>query len=133
MSARPERQILAARARGAARKVKHVYTPRSAVVQSPGRRSTFMKWICAFLLAALVAATPLSAAAQDRDGRDRDRSDQARQEPRRISVSEAQAIAESRARGAAFVGYVGVRGGQYVFRFDRGGQIFDVAVPMTGR
>lgn len=98
-----------------------------------------MKRICAFLLAALVAAAPLSAAAQDRgardgrDGRDRDRSEQARPEPRRISVSEAQAIAESRARGAAFVGYIGVRGGQYVFRFDRGGQLFDVAVSMTGR
>ncbi len=95
-----------------------------------------MKRICAFLLAAIVAAAPLSAAAQDRgdrDGRDRDRGEQTRQEPRRISVSEAQAIAESRARGAAFVGYIGIRGGQYVFRFDRGGQIFDVAVPMTGR
>ncbi len=93
-----------------------------------------MKRICAFLLAALVAAAPLSAAAQDRGARDgRDRSEQARPEPRRISVSEAQAIAESRARGAAFVGYIGVRGGQYVFRFDRGGQLFDVAVSMTGR
>ncbi len=90
-----------------------------------------MKRICILLLAALISAAPLSAAAQDRG--DRDGRERPRQEPRRISVSEAQAIAESRARGATFVGYIGIRGGQYVFRFDRGGQIFDVAVSMTGR
>lgn len=89
-----------------------------------------------FLLAALIAAAPLSAQAQDRGGRgdrDRDRSEQVRPEPRRISVSEAQSIARSRAGGATFVGYAGTRGDQYVFRFDRGGQLFDVAVSMTGR
>lgn len=98
-----------------------------------------MNRICTFLLAALIAAAPLSAAAQDRgvrgdrDDRDRGRSEQVRPEPRRISVSEAQGIARSRARGATFVGFVGTRGDQYVFRFDRDGQLFDVAVSMTGR
>ncbi|MDP3803173.1 hypothetical protein [Brevundimonas sp.] len=90
------------------------------------------------LLAALIAAAPLSAAAQDRGDRgDRDRggdrSEQIRPAQRQISVSEAQGIARSRARGATFVGFVGTRGDQYVFRFDRDGQLFDVAVSMTGR
>ena len=97
-----------------------------------------MNRICTFLIATAIAAAPLSVAAQDRDSRGdrdpgRDRSEQTRQAPRQISVSEAQGIAESRARGAAYVGFVGVRGGQYVFRFDRGGQLFDIAVPMSGR
>lgn len=90
-----------------------------------------MNRISTLLLATVIAATPLAAVAQDRG--DRDRNEASRQEPRRISVSEAQGIAESRARGATFVGYVGIRGGSYVFRFDRGGQIFDVSVSMTGR
>lgn len=97
-----------------------------------------MNRIRTYLLAALIAAAPLSAAAQDRGGRgDRDRggdrSEQVRPTQRQISVSEAQAIARSRARGATFVGFVGTRGDQYVFRFDRDGQLFDVAVSMTGR
>jgi hypothetical protein len=97
-----------------------------------------MNRIRTYLLAALIAAAPLSAAAQDRGDRgDRDRggdrSEQVRPAQRRISVSEAQGIARSRARGATFVGFVGTRGDQYVFRFDRDGQLFDVAVSMTGR
>ena len=118
--------------------VKYVYTDRSGGVQSRRPISSRMNRICTFLIAAVVAAAPLSASAQDRDGRGdrepgRDRSEQTRPAARQISVSEAQGIAESRARGATFVGYVGTRGGQYVFRFDRDGQLFDIAVPMTGR
>jgi len=94
----------------------------------------------AILLAALIAAAPLSqAAAQDRGGRgDRDRggnrSEQVRPERRQISVAEAQGIARSRARDTdEYIGYVGTRGDQYVFRFKRNGQLFDIAVSMTGR
>ena len=90
-----------------------------------------------FLLAVLIATAPLSAAAQDRGDRDRDRggdrSEQVRPEPRRISVAEAQGIALSRAGGAEYVGFAGTRGDQYVFRFKRNGQLFDVGVSMTGR
>lgn len=104
-----------------------------------------MNRILTFLLAALIAATPLAVAAQDRGDRDRDRgqsqgqsqgqgrTEEVRPAARQISVSEAQGIARSRARGATFVGYIGTRGDQYVFRFDRDGQLFDVAVSMTGR
>ncbi len=99
-----------------------------------------MNRFCTFLLAVLMSAAPLSAEAQDRGDRgnrdrdrDQNRSEQVRPEPRRISVAEAQAIARSRAGGATYVGYAGTRGDQYVFRFDRGGQLFDVAVSMTGR
>lgn len=118
--------------------VKYVYTDRSGGVQSRGPIPSRMNRICTFLIAAVVGAAPLSAAAQDRGGRadrdfGRDRTEQMRPAPRQISVSEAQGIAESRARGATYVGYVGVRSGQYVFRFDRDGQLFDIAVPMTGR
>ena len=89
-----------------------------------------------YLLAALIAATPLSAAAQDRGGRgdrDRDRgggrpSFEQQDERPRISESEAQRIAQSRAGGARFVGSLGMRGGSYVFRFERDGRIIDIPV-----
>jgi len=87
-----------------------------------------------YLLAALIAATPLSAAAQDRGGRgDRDRgggrpSFEQQDERPRISESEAQRIAQARAGGARFVGSLGMRGGSYVFRFERDGRIIDIPV-----
>ena len=92
----------------------------------------------AFLLSLLIAAAPLSAAsAQDRGGRgDRDRDRSAGQsferQERRISEAEAQGIAQSRARGARFVGSLGMRGDTYVFRFERDGQIIDIAVSSRG-
>lgn len=87
-----------------------------------------------FLLAALIAATPLSAAAQERGGRgdrDRDRgrpSYEQQDERPRMSESEAQRIAQSRAGNARFVGSMGLRGGSYVFRFERDGRIIDIPV-----
>ena len=87
-----------------------------------------------YLLAALIAAAPLSAAAQDRGGRgdrDRDRGrprfEQQDERPR-ISEAEAQRIAQSRAGNARFVGSMGMRGGSYVFRFERDGRIIDIPV-----
>ena len=96
-----------------------------------------MTRLSAILLSALIAAAPLGAAnAQDRGGRgDRDRQDQSREqarEPRRISEAEAQGIAQSRARGARFVGSLGMRGSSYVFRFERNGEIIDIAVDSRG-
>lgn len=94
-----------------------------------------MKRLTVILLSALIAAAPLSvASAQDRGGRgDRDRGPPSfeRQE-RRISEAEAQGIAQSRARGARFVGSLGMRGDSYVFRFERDGQIIDIAVSSRG-
>ena len=94
-----------------------------------------MTRLSALALSLLIAAAPLSAAAaQDRGGRgDRDRGGQSfeRQE-RRISEAEAQGIAQSRARGARFVGSLGMRGDSYVFRFERDGQIIDIAVSSRG-
>lgn len=87
-----------------------------------------------FLLAALIAATPLSAAAQERGGRgDRDRgrdrpSFEQQDERPRMSEAEAQRIAQSRAGNARFVGSMGMRGGSYVFRFERDGRIIDIPV-----
>ena len=49
--------------------VKYVYTRRSAVVQSLGPRSSSMTRMPAYILAALLAAAPLSAAARDRGDR----------------------------------------------------------------
>lgn len=86
------------------------------------------------LLSLLIAALPLTAAAaQDRGARDdeRDRASASR-EPRRISEAEAQGIARSRAGGARFVGSLGMRGNSYVFRFERDGQIIDIAVDSRG-
>lgn len=92
-----------------------------------------MTRLSAILLSALIAAAPLSAAnAQDRGNRG-DRSNQEFQrEPRRISEAEAQGIAQSRARGARFVGSLGLRGNSYVFRFERDGQIIDISVDSRG-
>ena len=93
-----------------------------------------MTRITTYLLAALIAATPLSAAAQDRGGRgdrDRDRgrpSFEQQDERPRISEAEAQRIAQSRAGNARFVGSMGMRGGSYVFRFERDGRIIDIPV-----
>lgn len=96
-----------------------------------------MTRLSVLLLSVLIAAAPLSAAnAQDRGNRgDRgsDRNGQEFQrEPRRISEAEAQGIAQSRARGARFVGSLGMRGNSYVFRFERDGQIIDIAVDSRG-
>ena len=88
------------------------------------------------LLAALIAVAPLSAVAQDRGGfrGDRERGGD-RSEPRerrQMSVAEAQSIAQGRAGGARFVGYVGMRGGSHVFRFERDGRVMDIAVGTGG-
>lgn len=94
-----------------------------------------MTRLSALLLSVLIAAAPLGAAnAQDRGARgDRDRGNQDMQrEPRRISEAEAQGIAQSRARGARFVGSLGMRGNSYVFRFERDGQIIDISVDSRG-
>ncbi len=97
-----------------------------------------MTRLSALILSLLITAAPLSAAnAQDRGGRG-DRGDrggqserQERQE-RRISEAEAQGIAQSRARGARFVGSLGLRGDSYVFRFERDGRIIDISVSSRG-
>ena len=95
-----------------------------------------MTRLSAFVLSLLIAAAPLSAAsAQDRGGRG-DRGDRGGQsyerQERRISEAEAQGIAQSRARGARFVGSLGMRGDSYVFRFERDGRIIDIAVSSRG-
>lgn len=93
-----------------------------------------MTRLSAILLSVLIAAAPLSvASAQDRGGRgDRNNAQSMEREPRRISEAEAQGIAQSRARGARFVGSLGLRGDSYVFRFERDGQIFDISVSSRG-
>ncbi|WP_426037155.1 hypothetical protein [Brevundimonas sp. DC300-4] len=98
-----------------------------------------MTRLSVLLLSVLIAAAPLSAAnAQDRGNRgDRDRGgdrsgQEFQREPRRISEAEAQGIAQSRARGARFVGSLGLRGNSYVFRFERDGQIIDISVDSRG-
>lgn len=97
-----------------------------------------MNRLSVLLLSALIAAAPMSAAsAQDRGGRgdrDRDRSNgqSVERQERRISQAEAQGIAQSRARGARFVGSLGMRGDSYVFRFERDGRIIDIAVSSRG-
>ena len=76
-----------------------------------------MNRLSALLLSALIAAAPLSAAsAQDRGGRGDRNNQESQREPRRISEAEAQGIAQSRARGARFVGSLGMRGDSAVFR-----------------
>ena len=93
-----------------------------------------MTRLTAILLSALIAAAPLSAAsAQDRGGRgDRNSGQSFERQERRISEAEAQGIAQSRARGARFVGSLGLRGDSYVFRFERDGQIIDITVSSRG-
>lgn len=97
-----------------------------------------MKRMLALSLAALIAAAPLGASAQDRGDREdrgprRERSEQQQQRPDRerqqISYSEAASIARSQAgAGARFVGSQGMQGGRYVFAFERDGRVFNVSV-----
>jgi hypothetical protein len=90
-----------------------------------------MTRMSAFVLAVLIAATPLGAAsAQERAPRgDRGPVREQAERPRLISQSEAQRIAESRARGARYVGFVSFDGARYTYRFDDGrGRVFDVSV-----
>jgi uncharacterized membrane protein YkoI len=91
------------------------------------------------LLIAAASFTP--ATAQDRWRRDDNQQDRPRQEqmrdqqreqPRRISEAQAQSIAQSRARGARFVGSRGLRGDSYVFIFERDGQVMEIAVSASG-
>jgi hypothetical protein len=49
-----------------------------------------------------------------------------------ISEAQAQSIAQSRARGARFVGSRGLQGGSYVFVFDDNGRIFQISVSASG-
>ncbi len=65
---------------------------------------------------------------QDPQGRER-RDDPREQSTRRVSEAEAQRIAQSRAGGARYVGYMGMRGRQHVFRFEqRDGRVIDIGV-----
>ncbi|CAL1690738.1 hypothetical protein MMB232_00872 [Brevundimonas subvibrioides] len=95
-----------------------------------------MSRVSAILLAALIAAAPLSAAAQDRGGfrgdRDRNGDRGEMRERRQMSVAEAQSIAQGRAGGARFVGYMGQRGNSHVFRFERDGRVMDISVDAGG-
>ena len=93
-----------------------------------------MNRLTAILLSALIAAAPLSvASAQDRGNRgDRNNGQSFERQERRISEAEAQGIAQGRARGARFVGSLGLRGDSYVFRFERDGQIIDITVSSRG-
>ncbi|ADL00189.1 hypothetical protein [Brevundimonas subvibrioides] len=95
-----------------------------------------MSRVSAILLAALIAAAPLSAAAQDRGGfrgdRDRNGDRGEMRERRQMSVTEAQSIAQGRAGGARFVGYMGQRGNSHVFRFERDGRVMDISVDAGG-
>lgn len=93
-----------------------------------------MNRMSAIILAALIAATPLGAAAQERAPRGDSRERPERDERPRISQAEAQGIAQSRAGNARFVGYLGFRNGRYVYRFEREGRIIDISVDaQTGR
>jgi hypothetical protein len=92
-----------------------------------------MTRMLAIVLAALIAAAPVAASAQERAPRG-GREDAEQNERPRISQAEAQGIAQSRAGNARFVGYLGYRGGRYVYRFERDGRIIDISVDaQTGR
>jgi hypothetical protein len=92
----------------------------------------------AITLAVLLAAAPFSAAsAQDHGRRGDDRGQRQEQSRdggggRQISEAQAQSIAQSRARGARFVGSRGLQGGSYVFVFDDNGRIFQISVSASG-
>ena len=128
--------------KGAAVTVKYVYTRRSAVVQSLGPRPSPMTRMPLYMLAALIAAAPLSAAAQDRGdrGRDRDR-DRERERPSaerqderpRVSVGAAVQRA-SAGRAGRFLG-ASNRGDMIVVRWEYpGGRVADIMVDgRTGR
>ena len=96
--------------------------------------------LSAILLAALIAAAPLSqAAAQDRGGRgDRDRhgSQLEQQDERaRISEAEAQCIAPLAGRAGRYRRVAGMRGDSYVVPLrDRDGRVVDIIVDVrSGR
>lgn len=110
-----------------------------------------MSRVTALAFAALIAVAPLDAAhahvragagllglnlsggaglAQERDRRGGN--DRQRESPRLMSEAQAQSIAQRRAGGARFVGSLGLRGTTYVFRFERDGQIIDIAVDARG-
>lgn len=87
------------------------------------------------MVAGSAAASPRAGDApvailQDQDPRGRDRQEDRReQSTRRVSEAEAQRIAQSRAGGARYVGYMGMRRGQHVFRFEqRDGRVIDIGV-----
>lgn len=125
---------------GAAATVKYVYTRRSAVVQSLGPRPSPMTRMPVYFLAALLAAAPLSAAAQDRGdrGRDRDRSRErpsAEQRDERPRVSVGAAVQRASAgRPGRFLG-ASNRGDTIVVRWEYpGGRVADIMVDgRTGR
>lgn len=112
--------------------VKYVYTCCSAVVQSPGPRPLFMIRPSAILLAALIAAAPLSpAVAQDRvqrSEREQDRPERQQQDERpRVSVGEAVQRASSGRQGR-FLG-ASNRGDTIVVRWEYpGGRVADIMV-----
>ena len=128
--------------KGAAVTVKYVYTRRSAVVQSLGPRPSPMTRMPIYILASVLAAAPLSAAAQDRGdrGRDRDR-DRERERPSaerqderpRVSVGAAVQRASS-GRPGRFLG-ASNRGDTIVVRWEYpGGRVADIMVDgRTGR
>ena len=124
---------------GAIETVKYVYTRRSAVVQSLGPRPSPMTRMPAYILAALLAAAPLSAAAQDRGDRggrdsdqDRPRREQSDDRPR---VSMGAAVQRASAgRPGRFLG-ASNRGDTIVVRWEYpGGRVADIMVDgRTGR
>jgi Ni/Co efflux regulator RcnB len=91
-----------------------------------------MKRMSVILVAALLAAAPLQAVAQDgpRGSDRRPPREQQQQRPERpqMSSAEAQRIAQSRAGDARFVGYRGFQNGSHVFTFERDGRVFNVSV-----
>ena len=128
-------RIVQARPGGGAPAMKYVYSPRSAVVQSLRPTSRPMKRTSALLIAALIAAAPMGAAAQDR-GRERpERSDRREQTEERPGVSMAQAVQRvSAGRPGRFLG-ASNRGGVIVVRWEYpGGRVADILVDSgTGR
>lgn len=119
--------------------VKYVYTRRSAVVQSLGPRPSPMTRMPVYILAALLAAAPLSAAAQDRGDRGRfaqdreDRGERSRERPGdrddgpRVSVGAAVQRA-SAGRPGRFLG-ASNRGDTIVVRWEYpGGRVADIMV-----
>lgn len=112
--------------------VKYVYIPRSAVVQSLGSRPSLMTRTPVYILAALLAAAPLSAVAQDRGDRGRAPVDRQEERPR-ISVGAAVQSA-SAGRPGRFLG-ASNRGDVIVVRWEYpGGRVADIMVDgRTGR
>ena len=118
--------------------MKYVYTPRSAVVQSPGPTPSPMTRIAVICLALLMTAAPLGeAVAQDRGQRARPERRQDAESPRferpQISMAEAAQRA-SAGRPGRFLG-ASNRGGTVVVRWEYpGGRVADIMVDArTGR